>query len=68
MSIEGVDYKLSWVICHQGSEIKSGHYVCYLTKEEENLFIELDDDTQKNAKMSQKMMREAYILGYEVSS
>ena len=68
LSIEGVDYKLSWVICHQGSEIKSGHYVCYLAKEEENSFIELDDDTQRNAKMSQKMMREAYILGYEASS
>ena len=68
LSIEGVDYKLSWVICHQGNETNSGHYVCYLPKEEENSFIELDDDKITSTKMTEKMLKEVYILGYEASS
>ena len=67
LSIEGVDYKLSWVICHKGNETKSGHYVCYLPNEEENSFTEIDDDTIRYPKLTDKMLKEAYVFGYEAS-
>ena len=65
MKIKDVDYRLAWLICHEGQDTKSGHYICYLPMIEENSFLKMNDNKITTVQLSEKLMQEVYLLGYE---
>ena len=50
------DYRLAWLICHEGQHTKSGHYICYLPMIEENSFLKMNNNKITTVQLSEKLM------------